>query len=123
MEYDFRRNNLTGTLVANFSMDHEILGFWFVEELGEDKAKISQIETAIDKLQQGVIQTWLLTGRGVSVAIDQEQVRVFANELDIEQEYEFDEAFSLYNGESEAFCGLEDFLYALQSWQDFISDS
>ena len=29
MEYEFRRNTLTGTVLANFSMDHEALGFWF----------------------------------------------------------------------------------------------
>ncbi|QLE84372.1 MULTISPECIES: YacL family protein [Shewanella] len=121
MEYDFRRNTMTGTLVANFSMDHEILGFWFVEELGEDKQKLQQILTAIAQLQQGSLHSWSLVGRGVSVSMDQEQVRVFANEMDMEEEPQFDEAFSLYTGESEAHCGLEDYLYALQSWQEFVS--
>lgn len=53
MEYEFRRNTLTGTLVAQFTMDHEIMGLWFVDELGEDKALIAQIASTIEALQQG----------------------------------------------------------------------
>ncbi|MDN5369709.1 MAG: uncharacterized protein PWP74_1017, partial [Shewanella sp.] len=33
MDYEFRRNPITGLPLAIFSMEHEVLGRWFSEEL------------------------------------------------------------------------------------------
>lgn len=123
MEYEFRRNTLTGTLVANFSMDHEIMGLWFVDELGEDAQLYQQLQNTILLLQQSAISDKRIVGKAISIELDSEQVRVFANVLEMEDEVELDESMSLYDGESEAFCGLEDFVAALESWQAFIKDS
>ncbi|QYJ85477.1 YacL family protein [Shewanella mesophila] len=123
MEYEFRRNTLTGTLVANFSMDHEIMGLWFVDELGEDSQLCQQLQNTILLLQQSAISDKRFVGKAISIELDSEQVRVFANVLEMEDEVELDESMSLYDGESEAFCGLEDFAAALDSWQAFIKDS
>lgn len=123
MEYEFRRNTLTGTLVANFSMDHEIMGLWFVDELGEDTQLYEQLHTSILLLQQNRISNKRILGKAISIELDSEQVRVFANVLEMEDSIELDESMSLYDGESEAFCGLEDFEAALTSWQTFIKDS
>ena len=123
MEYEFRRNTLTGTLVANFSMDHEIMGLWFVDELGEDAQLYQQLQNTILLLQQSAISDKRIVGKAISIELDSEQVRVFANVLEMEDEVELDESMSLYDGESEAFCGLDDFVAALESWQAFIKDS
>lgn len=123
MEYEFRRNTLTGTLVANFTMDHEIMGLWFVDELGEDNSLYEQIKQVILQLQQGTLSEKRILGKAISIDLDTEQVRVFANVLEMEDDYELDESMSLYNGESEAFCGLEDFEQALTSWRIFILES
>ncbi|GIU44475.1 YacL family protein [Shewanella algidipiscicola] len=123
MEYEFRRNTLTGTLVANFTMDHEIMGLWFVDELGEDNLLYEQIKQVIMQLQQGTLSEKRILGKAISVDLDTEQVRVFANVLEMEDDYELDESMSLYNGESEAFCGLEDFEQALANWRTFIHES
>ncbi|MCG9695783.1 YacL family protein [Shewanella sp. Isolate11] len=123
MEYEFRRNTMTGTLIANFTMDHEILGLWFTEELGEDAALYTQLVEDIAKLQQGSISALRRVGKAISLDLDNEQVRVFANVLEMDDELELDESMSLYNGESEAFCGLEDFEAALLSWQQFLAES
>ncbi|MCL1040353.1 MULTISPECIES: YacL family protein [Shewanella] len=123
MEYEFRRNTLTGTLVAQFTMDHEIMGLWFVDELGEDKTLIGQVQEAIAALQQGKIREQRFIGQAVSIELDEEQVRVFANVLETEDDTLLDESMSLYDGESQAYCGLEDFEAALNSWQAFIDES
>ncbi|QYK13754.1 YacL family protein [Shewanella rhizosphaerae] len=123
MEYEFRRNTLTGTLVAQFTMDHEIMGLWFVDELGEDKALIAQIASTIAALQQGRLTEQRFVGQGISLELDEEQARVFANALEMDDDTLLDESMSLYDGESQAFCGLEDFEAALKSWQAFIEES
>ncbi|QYJ94613.1 YacL family protein [Shewanella spartinae] len=123
MEYEFRRNTLTGTLVAQFTMDHEIMGLWFVDELGEDKALIEQIASTIAALQQGRLTEQRFVGQGISLELDEEQARVFANALEMDDDTLLDESMSLYDGESQAFCGLEDFEAALKSWQAFIEES
>lgn len=122
MDYEFQRNTLTGTLVADFSQGQEVLGFWFVEELGECSEKYDAINQVIAKLQSNELKNWHMVGKSLSIELDGEQVRVFANDLENSDDIEFEEALSLYNDESEAFCGLEDFHVALQSWHAFIDE-
>jgi uncharacterized protein YacL (UPF0231 family) len=122
MEYEFQRNTLTGTLVADFSIGQEVLGFWFVEELGECSAKYEEICQVIAKLQFNQLKHWHMAGKALSIELDGDEVRVFANELESGEEFELEEAMSLYDDESEAFCGLEDFHIALQSWRVFIDN-
>ncbi|WP_299795976.1 YacL family protein [uncultured Shewanella sp.] len=123
MEYEFRRNTLTGTVLANFSMDHEVLGFWFAEELGENRDKYTEICQAIAQLQSTRLSQWRWVGKALSLELDCEQARVFANELENGEELDFDESMSLYDGESEAFCGLEDFNEALVKWREFLDET
>lgn len=122
MEYEFQRNTLTGTLLADFSMGQEALGFWFVEELGECSEKYEELCQVIAKLQFNQLEHWRMAGNALSIELDGDQVRVFANELESGQEFELEDAMSLYDGESEAFCGLEDFHVALQSWRAFVDE-
>lgn len=122
MEYEFQRNTLTGTLFADFSMGQEALGFWFVEELGECSEKYEALCQVIVKLQFNQLEHWRMVGNALSIELDCDQVRVFANELESGQEFELEDAMSLYDGESEAFCGLEDFHVALQSWRAFVDE-
>ena len=120
MEYEFRRNSLTGTYLASFSMDHEVLGQWFSEELGPELAKIQQVLDFIKDIQAGKRDSWRLIGGDLTLDLDEEQARIYANALGFEQEYELEEAMSLYDAESEAYCGLEDLEEALLSWYEFV---
>lgn len=122
MEYEFLRNSMTGTFLARFSMEHAIMGLWFSEELADDKAFYVEIGQTIAQLQANQITNKVFVGTSLSVELDHEQVRVFANEIDMEQEIEPDTGLSLYNSESEAFCGLEDFYEVLLSWRHFIDE-
>lgn len=120
MEYEFRRNSLTGTYLASFSMDHEVLGQWFSEELGSELAKIQQVLDIIKEIQSGKRDSWRLIGKDFTLDLDEEQARIYANALGFEQDYELEEAMSLYDAESEAYCGLEDLEEALLSWYEFV---
>lgn len=120
MEYEFRRNSLTGTYLASFSMDHEVLGQWFSEELGPELAKIQQVLDIIKEIQAGKRDSWRLIGGDLTLDLDEEQARIYANALGFEQEYELEESMSLYDTESEAYCGLEDLEEALLSWYEFV---
>ena len=53
MEYQFRRNRLEGTVFAEFSMDHEVLGRWFAEELGADDQRANHILSQISLIKTG----------------------------------------------------------------------
>lgn len=120
MEYEFQRNSLTGTYLARFSMDHEVMGQWFAEELGTELALIQQVLDIIKELKLGKRVSWRLIGKDFTLDLDVEQARVYANVLGFEQDYELDEAVSLYDAESEAYCGLEDLEEALLSWYEFV---
>lgn len=122
MEYEFRREAYTGNLLASFSMGQEIVGFWFVEELGESTEKYQQISQAISQLRSNQLKQWNMTGKALSLELTSDEAHVYANELETEESFELEDAMSLYDGESEAFSGLEDFHLALQSWRDFIEE-
>ena len=121
MEYQFRRNRLEGTVFAEFSMDHEVLGRWFAEELGDDNSRANNILTQIILIKTGGKNHWRHVGADLTIDIDTEQVRVFANVIDFEEEHDLDEAMNLYDAELESYCGLEDFESVLQSWLAFIN--
>ncbi|MFT5788144.1 MAG: hypothetical protein ACI8SJ_000241 [Shewanella sp.] len=123
MEYDFLRNTITGTAFARFSMDHEALGFWLSEELGDNAEKHVEICQQLEKLQTSQLSDWRLIGKALSIEFDCEQVRVFANNIEEgDDDVEMDESMSFYNGESEAFCGLEDFYAVLINWRKFLDE-
>ncbi|WP_372871436.1 YacL family protein [Shewanella sp.] len=123
MEYEFRRNGLDGSVLALFSMEHEVVGRWLGEELGDDRDAIDEVLNAVDALLGGEISEWRKTGREFSIELDLEQARVYANVLGFEQEQDLDEGMALYDAELEAGCGLEDLQAVLKSWQQFLYES
>ncbi|AZG74560.1 YacL family protein [Shewanella livingstonensis] len=122
MEYQFRRNRLEGTVFAEFSMGHEVLGRWFAEQLGNDNRKAEYILSQIASIKKGTLNHWRDIGGDLTIDIDTEQVRVFASVIDFEEEHILEDSMSLYDAESESYCGLEDFESVLQSWIAFIND-
>lgn len=122
MEYQFRRNRLEGTVFAEFSMDHEVLGRWFAEELGADNNRTNDILRQIILLKTGAVNHWREVGSDLTIDIDTEQVRVFANVIDFDEQHDLDDSMNLYDAESESYCGLEDFESTLKSWLAFINE-
>ncbi|MBV7315827.1 YacL family protein [Shewanella sp. NIFS-20-20] len=121
MEYEFRRNSLDGTATAIFSMDHEVLGRWFTEELGQDEDIISELMNVISTLQEGQAGYFQLVGGEFTLEMDFEQVRIFANVIGFNQDYDLEDGMSLYDAESSGSCGLDDFATALVSWRNFLA--
>lgn len=121
MEYEFRRNSLDGTVFAEFSMEHVILGRFFAEQLGTNKDQCLNILLKIEQIRASKKADWSWQSNDLSIAIDNEQVRVYTNAIDFDEEFELEDSMNMYDAESEAFCGLEDFESALKSWIEFIS--
>ncbi|MFQ6372751.1 YacL family protein [Shewanella sp. YIC-542] len=122
MEYEFRCNPITGLPSASFSMEHEAIGRWLSEELADNQTLCDQVKSAIDTLQQGRIQEWRWVGHDLTLEMDREQVRFYANALGFADGAEVAnaEGLSLYDAESAADCGLEDFQAVLSSWCDYL---
>lgn len=123
MEYDFKRNTLTGTVLADFNMEHQVLGRWFSEELADDRGAYLAIVKAISQVRASKLESWRYIGGDLCLELDAEQARVFASVLDSDQEHELDDSVSLYDAESECFCGLEDFESVLNSWREFLDET
>lgn len=122
MEFDFKRNRLTGTVMAEFSMDHEVFGRWLTEELGDNLALAKQVLAKIELLMDGELSHWHLTGGDLTLAADNEQVRIFVSAIDFDEDFDIEDGMNLYDMESESYCGLEDFHHALSQWISFLED-
>ncbi|WP_133408036.1 YacL family protein [Parashewanella tropica] len=120
MDFEFRHSSFDDSIRAFFSMEHHALGRWFTEELTQESSKILTIESIIAELQSGKRHEWSLIGRTLSLELTQEQALVFDNSLGIESEEDLQDHMNLYDSESTAACGLEDFEQALVSYKTFI---
>jgi hypothetical protein len=121
MNYQFIRD-LQGSPVAEFDMGSETFSHWFTHELGADKIKIDAILDAIQQLQNREIKTFALEGNEFNLSLDPDEVEIRSKILDVDAPDELPEGTQLYDQESMAGCGLEDFMRVLGSWSDFVSE-
>ncbi|KEY60720.1 protein YacL [Serratia sp. DD3] len=117
MDYEFLRD-VTGQVVVKFSMGHEAIGHWINEELKGDLNILDQIEAAAAELK-GSERQWQLAGHEYTLLLDSEEVMIRANQLEFESD-EMEEGMNYYDEESLSFCGVEDFLAALQAYRNFM---
>ncbi|MFY9178670.1 MAG: YacL family protein [Venatoribacter sp.] len=107
---------------AELSMDHEAIGTWLSEELGNNPEKLSEILTAINAILAQKQREYRWQGHEFLLLLDREDAQITA--LSLLQEYQLeeleDESLELYDAELRAQCGLEDFHELLLEWQDFI---
>ena len=124
MDFEFRRNTLDDGVVAFFSMEHQIIGRWFTEELNIDQQKLIKLKSALVQVEKGTLHDWRLIGRESTIEVTREQITIFENNLDINEDSteELEQGFSLYSAESIAYCGFEDFCNALESFEAFLAD-
>lgn len=124
MDFEFRRNTLDDSVLAFFSMEHQIIGRWFTEELSTDRAKLLKIKSAMEAVEQRSLGDWRFVGRESTIEITKEQVFVFENCLGfaVDLAEEMEQGFSLYSAESLAYCGFEDFRNALASFEAFLGE-
>ncbi|MDE1514766.1 MULTISPECIES: YacL family protein [Vibrio] len=120
MEFEFIKNTLLGEYAVRCSMDHQIVGRWLQEEIGQDQGKLKQIFALIEQAADSPSQEWLWTGREISLMVQGDEITVQDNALAYDTEHELESDFFLYDSESIATCGREDFLALLTQWQSFI---
>ncbi|ENS5607828.1 YacL family protein [Vibrio mimicus] len=120
MEFEFIKNTLLGEYAVKCSMEHQIVGRWLQEEIGQDQAKINQVLALIEQAEQSPAQEFLWTGREISLMVQGDEVQVQDNALAYDAEHELESDFFLYDSESVATCGREDFIALLTQWQNFV---
>ncbi|ENM5725666.1 YacL family protein [Vibrio mimicus] len=120
MEFEFIKNTLLGEYAVKCSMEHQIVGRWLQEEIGQDQAKINQVLALIEQAVKSPAQEFLWTGREISLMVQGDEVQVQDNALSYDAEHELESDFFLYDSESVAACGREDFIALLTQWQNFV---
>ncbi|WP_108649385.1 YacL family protein [Dongshaea marina] len=118
MDYEFRRFSLDGSYRAFFSMGHEALGRWLIEELGDN---ISQLEALLKKITEirDSNREWLYSGKQLNLLLSGDEALVQANAIAADSE-ELEQDLDFYDDEQVSVCGLEDFEKMLQSWSQFV---
>ncbi len=120
MDFEFRKNLIEGGYNAHFSMEHQFMARWVIEDLGTDAARIDDLLLQIEAHQLSGT-TIEQRGREMTLTIDNNEVMVQSNELFSEQEFELEQDMDLYQSESFAECGVEDFAVMLHSWRAFFT--
>jgi uncharacterized protein YacL (UPF0231 family) len=123
MEYEFIQDPITGSAKAKFSMEHEVIGPWLEVEVGHNTSKLTELLTAISKLNDRKNSDVLVTGHEYSVVFSEYDVTIQTNaslngvqslpDTLVEEELDFDQ-------NNIASCGIEDFKELLHSWATFI---
>ena len=75
MEYEFSQD-LLGAPVARFSMGHEAFAVWLEDELVAQPARLAELLTQLDQLQQGRGWDFELDGREYSLFLDRDDAFV-----------------------------------------------
>ncbi|WP_261815908.1 YacL family protein [Vibrio gallicus] len=119
MEFEFKRG--FGEFSVRTSMGHEIIGRWLQEEVGRDLTKIEQVNALIAVAQQSFCEAHKLVGNEISLTIESGEVLVQENAMLFQSEHELEPDFELYDSESYAVCGLEDFEALIQQWLRFVT--
>ncbi len=120
MDYEFYKNTLDGSYYCRFSMGHEVLGRWLQEEVNNDPDKITEVFDLIAKAKPTSGKTFCLIGREISLFILDGEVEIKQNAMDEIDGELLDEDFSLYESESIALCGVDDFELMLKEWHRFV---
>lgn len=118
MDYDFLRD-ITGKVQVRFSMGHEVIGYWFNEEVRDDLSVLDKIEAAIAEVK-GSERQWQLDGHEYQLLLGDDEVMIRSNQLDFEGD-EIEEGMNYYDEESLSFCGVEDFLLVIAKYRAFIT--
>ncbi|MBT0726217.1 YacL family protein [Rosenbergiella australiborealis] len=117
MDYQFVKD-IDGTIRVQVSMDHEVIGQWFNEEVKATPTLLDEVILAAESIK-GTENQWQHIGREYTIALHDDEVMIQANLLAISID-ELDEGMSYYDQESLAFCGFEDFFALVSAYRQFI---
>lgn len=119
MDYEFTIDDYNKP-VARFSIGHEALGRWLTEELCGNNIAIAELLDCVRQLEQHEILQHQVVGKEFQLRLNREYIEVIALALDFDVDEELPENTSLYDQESYAECGIQDFKQALLDWQTFV---
>ncbi|CCN69060.1 YacL family protein [Vibrio nigripulchritudo] len=120
MEYQFTKNSLTGDYMVKCSMGHEIVGRWLQEEVNAQLSVIDGILQRLEWMTEGQHHEDKIEGREISVLINRDEVVIQENGIEFEQECAEPDMY-LYESESSAACGFEDFVKLVKAWKAFVT--
>ncbi|MGF1680710.1 YacL family protein [Photobacterium makurazakiensis] len=120
MDYDFKKNTLDGSYHATFSMGHEALGRWLLEEIGKNFERMDEVMFQLGALKNST-QEWRLIGDELTLTLQDNEALIQANFLFSQDDTELEDDFDFYDEESLALCGFEDFELVLQAWRAFVT--
>ncbi|MGX9417015.1 YacL family protein [Vibrio sp. RC27] len=123
MDYEFIKDNFLNEYHAKFSLEHQIVGRWLVEEIGHDRTMIEQVYQLLQQASTFPTKEHLLVGNEISMIILQDEVTIEENTINQCIESELESDFSIYTSESSALCGIDDFTLMFKQWNDFIQNS
>ncbi|MDH2923978.1 hypothetical protein EV693_10378 [Nicoletella semolina] len=122
MEYQFT-HTVHGVL-AKCSMEHEAFAHWLNIEIIPNPEKIPAILDEVKHCRTNLNGESVFEGKEYSLYLSNDEVVAKSNQVDFPFE-EFDEmenGFHVYEDESIAFCGLEDFEAFLQAYLRFVKN-
>ncbi|WP_104399938.1 YacL family protein [Vibrio penaeicida] len=119
MEYQFTKNSLTGDYLVKCSMGHEIVGRWLQEEVNAQIRVIDGILQRLEWMVDGQHHEDKIEGREISVLITREEVTIQENGFAYQPECD-EPDMHIYESESSASCGFEDFVDLVKAWKDFV---
>lgn len=120
MDYDFKKNTLDGSYHAVFSMGHEALGRWLLEEIGKDFDKMDCVMSQLGALKNST-QEWRIIGEELTLTLQDNEAIIQANYLFSEDDTELEDNMDFYDEEAMAVCGFEDFAQVLTAWRGFVT--
>ena len=121
MEFEFIRNTLMGEYYVKSSMGHEVVGRWLQEEIGKNIEILTQVEQLILTARTQPQQEYILEGTEISLCIEADEVCISENSLGLSNDQALDSGFELYESESSACCGIDDFSNLIEQWRAFLT--
>ena len=119
MEFEFKKDFITGQATIQTEMDHEAFATWLEME-GQSVKWVSLLIDKIERLQNRKLNEYKLAGSEFDLLLTTAEAQVINHRLMEGDEEELSDDLSFYNAEIEACCGLEDFKNLIESWLEFI---
>lgn len=122
MEFEFRKDFISEQATVKISMGHEAFATWLEQE-GQGVAWIEALLAKITLLQQRAISEFKLPGSEFSLLLNQDEAQVINHSLISDQDDTgLESDMNFYDAETQASCGLEDFLNLIESWLEFVRE-
>lgn len=121
MEFEFRKDFISGQATVQTEMDHEAFATWLEME-GQSVDWVEALIINIDAVQNRALTEYKHSGSEFNLLLTYAEAQVINHRLmESGDEEALTDDMSFYDAEIEACCGLEDFKALLESWLEFIS--